>query len=105
MPRVSVYQSQMPEGAQRYGASPNSQQAAMVPSFMSVSGSEPAPPSGVAFGIIDSCTAVTKKGTPCGGPKANGTEFCIGHLRQLEKMQREGNEGGMKVQLKPPAEE
>jgi len=105
MPRISVYQSQMPEGAERYGVNPTSEQAAMVPSYMSVAGSEPAPPSGVPFGVLDTCTAVTKKGTACGGPKANGSQFCIGHLRQLEKLQREGNEGGIQVQVKPPVEE
>ena len=104
MARISVYQSQMPEGAERYGVNPTSEQAAMVPAYMSVPGSELAPPSGVLFGVIDACTAITKKGTACGGPKANDSQFCIGHLRQLEKLQREGNEGGMRVQLKTEEE-
>ncbi len=100
MQRISIYQSQMPEGAERYGVSPTSEQAAMVPSYMSIADSEPAPPSGIPFGAIDNCTAITKKGTACGGPKANDSQFCIGHLRQLEKFQREGNEGGIPVQVK-----
>lgn len=100
MPRISVYQNQMPEGAERYGVSPTSEQAAMVPSYMAVAGSELAPPSGVPFGVLDNCTAITKSGTACGVPKANNSQFCIGHLRQLEKLQREGNEGGMPVQVK-----
>lgn len=100
MARISVYQSQMPEGAERYGVSPTSEQAAMIPVHMAVQGSEPAPPSGVRYGALDNCTAINKKGVACGAPKVDGQQFCIGHLRQLEKLQREGNEGGMPVQVK-----
>lgn len=80
----------MPEGAQRYGSTPGADQSSMVPSYAAGSGTELAPPSGVQYGMMeDRCTAVKKDGNGCLAPKANKTEFCVGHLRQLEKLQRE----------------
>lgn len=95
-----IYVSQMPEGAERYGVTPTNEQASLRPVYASQPGTELAPPSGVPYGNgQDYCTAINKKGLNCNSPKANGTEFCVGHLRQIEKLQREGNEGGKPVNL------
>ena len=29
------------------------------------------------------CQGITKAGGPCGAPPANGTDYCVGHQRQL----------------------
>lgn len=89
MSRISVYTSQMPEGAERYGTNPSLESAALVPSYMSVTGSEPASPSGIPYGIQNACMAMTKAGHACTSPKANGSDLCLGHQRQLEKIQRD----------------
>lgn len=53
-------------------------------------GVEVAPPSGVEYKTpIPHCTAVSFKEEECLAPRAKGTLFCIGHLRQLEKKQAE----------------
>lgn len=100
MQRQHVSHGQMPEGAERYGASPNSEQAVLVPTYMAVAGSQPAPPSGIPWGLAETCTALNKQGVACGAQKAKGTQFCIGHLRRLQNMQSEGNEGGIPVREK-----
>ena len=92
MSRISVYTSQMPEGAERYGVNPSLEAAALVPSYMSVAGSEPASPSGIPYGVVNACMAMTKAGTACTSPKANGSDLCLGHQRQLNKMQRDEEE-------------
>jgi hypothetical protein len=56
---------------------------------------EPAPPSGIPYGGVvygkGLCQASTKKEEQCKSPKANDTDYCIGHLRQLKKMGEEQN--------------
>ncbi len=47
---------------------------------------ELAPPSGVEHKFDNiTCTAMGKKEVKCMAPRAKGTLFCIGHLRQVEK--------------------
>jgi len=49
---------------------------------------EPAPPSGVDYKTpMPHCTAISAREEECLAPRAKGTLFCIGHLRQLEKKQ------------------
>ncbi len=49
-------------------------------------GVEPAPPSGVEYKTpTPHCTAISTKQEECLAPRAKGTLFCIGHLRQVEK--------------------
>ena len=100
MPDIrQVHISQMPEGAERYGVHPAAEQASLIPSFATQQGTQLAPPSGIPYGRQDVCTAIAANGSSCTSPKAKGTQFCVGHLRKIEKMQREGNEGGIPVDL------
>ena len=47
---------------------------------------EIAPPSGVEHKLDNiTCTAMGKKEVKCMAPRAKGSLFCIGHLRQVEK--------------------
>jgi hypothetical protein len=49
-------------------------------------GVELAPPSGVEYKTpTPHCTAISSKEEECLAPRAKGTLFCIGHLRQVEK--------------------
>lgn len=49
-------------------------------------GVELAPPSGVEYKTpTPHCTALSIKEEVCLAPRAKGTLFCIGHLRQVEK--------------------
>ena len=49
-------------------------------------GVEVAPPSGVEYKTpTPHCTALSAKEEECLAPRAKGTLFCIGHLRQVEK--------------------
>ena len=80
-----IYQSQMPAGAERYGASGSTEQAAIMPSYI-MSGVEPAPPSGNKYeGNQGVCNFATETNEQCRAPRAKGTDFCIGHLRHFEK--------------------
>jgi hypothetical protein len=49
-------------------------------------GVELAPPSGVEYKTpTPHCSALSSKEEECLAPRAKGTLFCIGHLRQIEK--------------------
>jgi hypothetical protein len=49
-------------------------------------GVEPAPPSGIEYKTpTPHCTALSIKEEVCLAPRAKGSLFCIGHLRQVEK--------------------
>ena len=41
----------------------------------------PATPDGLPFNPPN-CQGITKAGLACTGPKAKGTLYCVGHLRQ-----------------------
>lgn len=80
-----IYESQMPAGAERYGATSGIQQAGTMP-YHIVPGVEPAPPSGNKYeGDQGVCSFVFETHEQCRGPRAKGTDFCIGHLRHFEK--------------------
>jgi hypothetical protein len=53
-------------------------------------GVELAPPSGVAYGGVHYgrglCQAMNSKEEECKAPKAKGTDYCIGHLRSMNKI-------------------
>jgi hypothetical protein len=85
MARESVYQGRALAGTERYGAVRGVEQAAVLPSYIQ-SGSEPCAPSGNKYqGRQGVCSHVGKDHLQCKGPRALGTEFCIGHLRAIEK--------------------
>jgi len=47
---------------------------------------ELAPPSGIEYKTpLPHCTALSAREEECLAPRAKGTLFCIGHLRQVEK--------------------
>ncbi len=80
----------MMAGVERYGAIHGLEVEARMPSFIGRSGTELAPPSGNPYaGKYQTCLVVRADGAQCKGPKAKGTDFCIGHLRSMEKAQKE----------------
>jgi len=92
MPRETVHQNQGLAGTERYGAVHGFETSPMMPSYVQ-SNTEPAPPSGVEYGLIGTCIG-QKIGTveKCSAPKAQGTDYCIGHLRRITKEAREQTE-------------
>lgn len=83
--KEQTYKSQMPAGAERYGATSGIEQAGIMPSYI-MPGVEPAPPSGNKYeGDQGVCSFVYETHDQCRGPRAKGTDYCIGHLRHIEK--------------------
>ena len=78
-------------GTERYGSVHNLEVEARMPSYVQ-SGTALAPPSGVEYEGEHSCIFVRDDGSQCKGPKAKDTDFCIGHLRSIEKAQKEAEE-------------
>lgn len=86
MTRQSVYQGQMGQGIERYGAVAGVEIASVLPNYVQT-GTEPAPPSGNKYeGKQGVCIHVGADGMQCRGPRAKETDFCIGHLRAIEKL-------------------
>ena len=82
----------MMAGVERYNTVHDREVEARMPSFVQ-SGTQLAPPSGVPYlGKYQTCLVVRADGAQCKGPKAKGTDFCIGHLRSMEKAQKEQEE-------------
>lgn len=98
MSRQHVHQMQGLSGTERYGAVPGAQQAALVPTYMSVAGTEPAPPSGIKFGIRGQCMGENKEGFQCGAPRQAGSEYCVGHTKRIAKKLKEQTELILKEQ-------
>ena len=85
MQKQTMYENQMPAGAERYGAPRDIESIALMPSYI-IAGTELAPPSGVEYvPPIEACTIIRDNDERCRAPKAKGTDFCIGHLRAMEK--------------------
>jgi hypothetical protein len=85
MAKESIYKGRALAGTERYGAVPNTETRAVLPSYIAA-GSEPAPPSGNKYqGKQGICVHVNPDHMQCRGPRAMGTEYCVGHLRAIEK--------------------
>lgn len=85
MPTQPVHSAQGLAGTQPYGTVQGVETAAVLPSYIQ-SGTEPAPPSGNKYeGRQGVCIHVGTDGMQCRGPRAKQTDFCIGHLRAIEK--------------------
>lgn len=88
MQRQALFTNPMPEGCERYDSAPGIE-AANVRSIFAVPGTEPANPSGISYGVMDHCTFIRPNQEGCHAAKAKGTEFCIGHLKQMIKAQEQ----------------
>lgn len=87
-----VHVRQGTPGVERYGAVHDRDIEAKMPSFVQ-SNTQLAPPSGNPHvGKYQSCIVVRQDGAQCKGPKAKGTDFCIGHLRSMEKAAKAAEE-------------
>ena len=86
MNRQPVFQSQVPAGCEMYNSPKAGQDvAAIMPNFIQ-SGTELAPPSGVEYkAAMPTCIGLNLKEERCRAPQAKGTEYCIGHLKRLQK--------------------
>ncbi len=72
-------------GTEPYGAARNVISASMQPVYVNT-GTEPAFPSGNKYeGKSGVCIHEGMDGLGCKAPRAKGTDFCIGHLRKIEK--------------------
>ena len=98
MQRQTVHQHQGLAGTERYGTVHGVETSALMPSYVQ-DNTELAPPSGVEYGLIGTCIG-TKNGTldKCSAPRAQGTDYCIGHLRRLVKEQRQETEEILELQ-------
>lgn len=85
--------SGMPAGVERYNTVHDREVEARMPSFIGRSGTQLAPPSGTPYvPKYESCAIVRENGDRCKGPKAKGTDYCIGHLRAMEKAAKAAEE-------------
>lgn len=86
MPTQPVHVSQGLAGTQAYGTVNGVETAAILPYYIQP-GTEPAFPSGNKYeGKQGVCVHIDPKtGDGCRGPRAKETDFCIGHLRAIEK--------------------
>ncbi len=72
-------------GTEPYGATRGAIRAGVQPAYIN-SGTEPAFPSGNKYeGKSGVCIHEGMDGLGCKAPRAKGTDFCIGHLRKIEK--------------------
>jgi hypothetical protein len=73
-------------GTQPYGMVEGARHIGSIMADYHGAGVELAPPSGVEHKLDNiTCTAMGKKEIKCMAPRAKGSLFCIGHLRQVEK--------------------
>lgn len=73
-------------GTQPYGTVQGARHIGSAVADYHGKGVELAPPSGVEHKLDNiTCTAMGKKEIKCMAPRAKGSLFCIGHLRQVEK--------------------
>ena len=87
MTRQPVYTSQVLAGCEMYNSPrPGQDVAGIMPSYVQ-SNTELAPPSGVEYvAAMPTCIGFNLKEDRCRAPKAKGTDFCIGHLKRMEKL-------------------
>lgn len=88
MNREPVFAQYVPEGCERYGNTPDSGPGDVV-SVYAIPGTEPAAPSGVPWGVMDHCEYHYPEGHDCRAPKVRGDNFCIGHKRARQKLEKE----------------
>jgi hypothetical protein len=85
MPTQPIHVSQGLAGTQPYGSVQGVETSAILPYYIQP-GTEPAFPSGNKFeGKQGVCVHIGEDGMQCRGPRAKQTDFCIGHLRKIEK--------------------
>jgi len=88
MTRELANQSQALAGTERYGTVHGTEVRGLMPVHVRP-GIELAPPSGVGRkNNFDPCTGVTERGKNCKAPRANGTQFCAGHLRKMGLLEK-----------------
>jgi hypothetical protein len=98
MQRQTIHQHQGLTGTERYGATRGTEVAAVMPSYTQ-GDVEPAPASGVEYGLRNTCVGTRNNSVEkCSAPRANGTDYCIGHLRRFAKEQRQETEELLKLQ-------
>lgn len=83
-----VYTTQVPAGCEMYGSpKPGQEVSGIMPDYIQ-SNTELAPPSGNEYkAAMPTCIGFNLKEERCRAPKAKGTDYCIGHLKRLEKEQ------------------
>jgi hypothetical protein len=94
MNRQPVFQSQVPAGCEMYGSpKPGQDVSSILPNYIQ-SNTELAPPTGVEYvPPIPTCIHWNEmKQVRCKGPKAKGTDYCIGHLNQQAKEAKKSKE-------------
>jgi hypothetical protein len=86
MNKQVVYTTQVPAGCEMYNSpKPGHEVAGIMPSYVQ-SNTELAPPSGVEYvAAMPTCVGFNLKEERCRAPKAKGTDYCIGHLKRIEK--------------------
>lgn len=96
--------SQALAGTEPYGTFHGVEVRALMP-MQPPAGVEVAPPSGIDFHVKpETCSVLTDEfGTQCRGPRAKGTEFCIGHLNAIKKAMRLAEE--QKEEVKSDSED
>ena len=95
MQRQTAQQGQGLAGTERYGTVHNAEVRQLIPAHIQP-GVEPASPSGTRYGILSQCIFVRKDGEQCRAPQKKGSDFCVGHTRQLAKVIREQEEAEKK---------
>jgi hypothetical protein len=83
MSRQTVQLGQGLSGTERYGTVHTGEVRQMMPAHMQ-SGIEPAPPSGIKYGINSQCAYVKADGERCMAPRKRETEFCVGHGKKIK---------------------
>ena len=90
MNRQSQGQGQGLPGTEPYGVVAGTRHVGSGYAGYHGNGVQLAPPSGVEYKTpTPHCTAISSREEECLAPRAKGTLFCIGHLRQLENKQAE----------------
>ena len=84
MQRQTAQQGQGLAGTERYGTVHGSEVRQLIPAHIQP-GVEPAPPSGVKWGIQSQCSYLRENGEQCGAPRKRGHEFCVGHSKRVAK--------------------
>ena len=91
MNKQPVYMSQTPEGCEVQGSGGNADRVTSVSMVNTGPNIEPVQFSGIEY-ERETDRFCTANDNTCKAPRANGTEFCIGHLRAHLKKQTEQGE-------------
>ena len=86
MQRQTAQQGQGLAGTERYGTVHGGEVRQLIPAHIQP-GVEPAPPSGIKFGIQSQCTYVKEDGEQCMAPKKRDGDYCVGHSRRVAKQE------------------